>query len=266
LSSTSLHKIRYGIGRKEAPLVVVGSHKVGDDQQREQTILFNDAEYTSYTKLLKSFFNKLSRWQEIFDDNSKSYTHQPFLFIGALERYRNFDVVQTPTGDLAFGSIDPDQVYGKETPTEVIHMSRNIMGDDPKHNEYYRIFSSRPGLVGKHLFVDPDGKPLQEIKITVANNDLYRELTIDAEYPPEVITKPTRHIAKTYSLRENSLFIERYLFHQMMTDAYAVHLISTIDALIPSSTTPTPQPDRKASQGTPIPNALPPARRRKPGR
>src|SRR5216684_3563895 len=101
--------------------------EVGDDQQQEKAITPNDAEYISSTKLLKSFFNKLSKWQEIFDDNSKSYTHQPFLFIGALERYRNFGVVQTLTGDLAFGSINPDQVYAEEIPTEVIHMSRTIM-------------------------------------------------------------------------------------------------------------------------------------------
>src|SRR4051794_4360498 len=75
-------------GRKEAPLVIVGSNYVAGDQAHTRNLTPEDIEYEGYTQLFRGFFEKFTRWREMLQE--KEYQRG--------ERWREFNVLASPNG------------------------------------------------------------------------------------------------------------------------------------------------------------------------
>lgn len=242
-------------GRKEAPLEVVGSNDVAPSQDTSPTT--EEKEQQSYRDLLNGFFEKLTRWQEIHED--KKYHRN------SDDKFSDFEVLQTSQGltisPLNENSpLEKDAKWGKVPPNRVLVMTRAINIDDPERHVFNREFIVRPGQAGEHLLVDSEGRPLNKIEIKVAGHKLARlnSLIISTEYAQYTNTMEDRYKGVDYG----QIKISRYLWFPLMSDEYATHLFNTIDALIPGSTSPIQQPERRASKETPISKALLSARRK----
>src|SRR5260370_13136396 len=144
-------------GRKEAPLAVVGSNELDSSQQHEKILTPEDAEYLRYSELLQGFFQKITRWLKIAQ--AEKYQGD--------ERERVFSVIRSDntlsikTGTTWIGDDTPDKVLQVRSHT---YLDINV----PEFKALGEEFLIRPGQAEKQLLVDPeDGKPLEEIEITV---------------------------------------------------------------------------------------------------
>src|SRR6266567_798671 len=141
-------------GTKEAPLAVVGSSRSDiplHDRTRDKRYTPNDAEYQQYSELIKGFFQKFTRWQEILAaDECKE----------GEGLYRGFSVLRSENGL----SIVPGWRLEKGDPKEkdeVLYLS-SFTGD----LEYVPSiqFTIRPGQAGKHLFTGADNQPVERVR------------------------------------------------------------------------------------------------------
>jgi hypothetical protein len=227
---------RPGRGEAEAPFGAGGgSGSFRNGQQENSPIVPSQPEHQRYSELLKGYFEKFTRWKEIL--NAEEYKMRE-------EGRRRFDVCSSPTGSYIAPAMldDPrDRILEVGSRTEL-----NV----PEHGLFSERFIIRPGQAGKHLLVDPeDGKPLVEVEIYVSSQKHPRapapskRIEIKTERYKD---KPGGHLnyrRASYDLRGDTLHVShKYHFdHEFMNDDMATNLINTIDALIPGSSSPTPQ-------------------------
>src|SRR5436309_14249551 len=85
-------------GKKEAaPLARVGSESQGSDQAR--VYVPTDAEYAYYHELFQGYFEKLTRWLDIFKKFKEDTPFDNHPENAHYEHYvSNFLVIQTPDG------------------------------------------------------------------------------------------------------------------------------------------------------------------------
>jgi len=244
------------VGRKkEAPLEVVGSSGSKENEYKK-VLTPEDAEYVHYTDLLKGFFQKFARWKEIL--SAEEYQRN--------DKKRGFDIFSsshgtyiTPIEDKSTSPTDFDTQPGR-----ILRVSSMKGLDIPKHNLFTEDFFIFPGAEGRQHFLDPeDSKPLEEIRIHVSNQPpVGRSIKIETTRFAED-NKHFNYRQADYELQEDRLRIShKYYYYGVMTDAYATTLLSTIDTLIPHSSTATPN-ERKGGIEPPKPK-LPPAKRRRP--
>src|SRR5437588_10313426 len=79
-------------GRKEAQLARVGRESQGPDQTR--VYVPTDTEYAYYNELLRGYFEKLTRWQDIFKEFQENTSRHPENELYA----SSFLVIETPNG------------------------------------------------------------------------------------------------------------------------------------------------------------------------
>ncbi len=239
-------------GRKETPLAGVGCSGLGSGEQHDQIFTPEDAEYQLYSELLKGFFEKFTRWKDILAADECQEN----------EKIRGFSVIRSANGL----SVKPGNSWVGDDPPDKILQVRNITElNDPEHGCYQEKFIIRPGqLARKHLLIDPDGKPLEEVRITVGIQSPIQLKKIEIQ-TERFRDKPGGHFnyrEADYRLIGDTLVVLGY--YDVMTDDMAISLINTIDALIPGSQPLTLQNERRTTAEIQIAKALPPARRTRP--
>jgi hypothetical protein len=270
-------------GSKETPLAVVGSRSSGLNgyPQREQIFTSKDAEYQYYNKLLSSFFDMLTRWQDIFGqyarpsynsyDMFRSYYPSPYRVERELtfkfNTESNFDVLDAPKGLKRVPTLEfnaPE--YPHKVLSAFMHSGHEETGSFKDATGIVMRFNQDIDHQEKQLLVDLNGvKPTSvEVKICDIPDRLavkYLEVKAELSYDPSQTTDQNVR----YELAQGRFIITRgyedILDYNPMSDAYATHLLSNIHSLI-SYTPHTRQPERGVKQGTQLPKALPPARRR----
>ncbi len=154
---------------------------------------------------------------------------------------------------------------------EVLADKVNPILDNPEEGIVKDIFIT-PGAAGKQFFTDPVGKPLEEVSIKIYDgknwertfNDerVFTGLIIFADYS----SRPDRTTLRQYRIHKptQTLIINHKQSNGLepMSDAYAIHLFNTIDALIPGAQPPTPQNERRTTPEMQIAQALPAPGRR----
>ena len=241
-------------GSKEAPLVVAGSEEVGE--QHKKTLTPSDAEYLRYRELLQGFFQKITRWLKIAqaEENEKS---------------RGFSVFNSDN----ILSIKPSttEVWERaETPNKVLQLRDHKYLNEPEYEIFGEEIIIRSAPAGKHLLIDMDNTPIEEVQIKVQSQFASTPEDDFSMQELRIMTKVESEIPGANDGREVNYFLKgdtlrvspQLSVYPLMPDEYAVHLFNTIDSLIPGSTSPILQPERIASTEIPTPRALPPARRR----
>ena len=242
-------------GRKEAPLAIVGTSNLGLQSQQEQVYTPNDPEYHNYQTLLRGYFEKFTRWQEILTAEECQEN----------DLWRGFSVFRSDDGLF----IKPGTTWvGDDPPNKILQVRVHSYIDDPKRERFGKEYIIRSGQEGKHLLIDPDGEPLEMVRVNIGiQGDKY--LAINTERLD--ITQDRRYYAyrqADYRFYGDTLEVShQYSWYDVMTDEMATNLINTIDALIPRAPVANQQPERRASQETQTLKAFPPARiARLPGR
>ncbi|SRR6266567_2330898 len=240
-------------GKKETetPFAVVNSSGLEREPlQQHYTLSPGDAEFDYYSELFKGFLRTLTRWREILTAGEYRRLKQlPISHILFPNRtYYDIDVVQTPQ---SLEISPPDDTV---TPNRVLRMTGEASFNDSEAEVRAIKFLIRPGPAGQHFFTDPvDRMPLEEIEIDAGDTFLAQKKLNSIE----IITK--RHIDKpekdinfrraeyTNPLRNILTVTHGGNYYPAMNNEMAVSLINTIDALIPGTLTPTPQPGRRAT-------------------
>ena len=250
--------------RKEAQPGIVSSVVLGSEELHEKILTPEDAEYHRYSELLKGFFEKIIRWQEIL--KAKEYIEKSYDY-WQKDNIRGFSVFLSDNGP----TIIPGNTMESNDPPNKILQMRSIIGlNHPEQGEYQEKFIIRPGRVaGKNLLVDPDGKQLQavEIEVGIQPHASLKFITISTERVREEhepgSSSSDRQAA--YSLVGHTLEVSHQeSWYGVITDEIAASLIDTIDALIPGATPPTQQYGRRESGELQTAKALPQARRTRP--
>lgn len=233
-------------GGKEAGL---GSSGVALNQQYARIYTPDNPEFHYYAELLRGFFEKLSRWQEILDQFEERRDNM----------WRRFSVYITASG-LTFS---PGMAWLGDYPPKVLRVSNNTRGYYPEARIGISDFLIRPGRAGKYLFTDPeDGKPLEVVTIHVNDQTIVpwgsKRIEIETEREGEIPGGRYNYREASYRLEQDGT-LEVSRWYGGMTDKMAADLLDTIDSLIPNTTSLTPQTENRATS-EPLP-ALPSPRR-----
>src|SRR6266480_80669 len=87
-----LQKTQVGGGKEADLLARVGREPQGSDQAR--VYVPTDTEYAYYNELLRGYFEKLTRWQDIFKEFQEDISRHPEYELYA----SNFLIIETPDG------------------------------------------------------------------------------------------------------------------------------------------------------------------------
>jgi hypothetical protein len=231
--------------RKEAPLVIVGSSDLVQQQPREQIYTPEDIEYRSYSELLSYFLGKLTRWKEVLAAHGYKRS----------ERGITIRVFRSNNGL----TIKPDSsIEIDDPPDEILEMTKVIDLGIPELNAYREEFFIYPRQAGKHILNDPeDGKPLNEVNIMVhMQDDLYEDdalpckwVSIETERSGESLEVRNNYREAIYGIQGDTIRVK----HQergcrVMTDEMAIGLFNTIDSLIPQVNSQLPEPTAPGEQ------------------
>src|SRR5260370_9445059 len=232
-------------GNKETSLEE-GSRKVAQDQQAK-VLTPESIEFNWYRHLLQGFFEKLIRWKEIFDLDEQQENR----------RERGFSVFRSTNGlSIKFET----SMKMDDPPDKLLEVKKISELQDPEHGLYKTAFLFRPGPAGRHLLVDPDNTPLEEVEIKVSDQKPVglQSLRIKTALPPTPPNKRFNYRHVEYIFQGRKFQIDRaYGIYFPMTDAYAIALFNTLDTLIPTTTCPISQSERKISQKSDTPIQLP---------
>ncbi len=219
---------------EEASLAIVGSSLVDDPQQEEQIFISKKAEYQRYSELLKVFFEKLTRWHEIFiTEGHNELRAFPWSWLRVKSSANGF-------------VIDPDMEYEYPYPPDtILEAGYNNLNTSEIGNNYHYWF--RPGEAGRNFFVDPDGKSLTQVRFHVMDKGNLAELSIcvdELSPSPENISVLSGNASVVYQLNRQLqiITIDRSTpHHKLISEAYASHLFNTIDSLIPQANPQLPE-------------------------
>jgi hypothetical protein len=266
-------------GRKEAQLAIVEESVVPQQSPQEQVYTpDDDAEYQRYSELLQGFFGKLTRWNNIlmtvgfqwYKPTVKNEQGDPGGQIRG-----GFSVLRSDSGfSISPSSSDSAYVDVKhDSPNKVLEVgydsyTKNYSRDFRTEQLDYSHIFIRPGrLAGEKFFTDLEGKPIRDVWIIAEDKGSLAGLTISANYPFSQKSHAPSIAEYQINRHTQTLTIKGGVNEEMMPIPYQIHLLDTIDRLIPDPTV-TPQPERRAKQELGSPMQLPaPARRtRPPGR
>ena len=263
----------------------VNDVNISNDIIHEQNISLarEDVEYTGYVELLQGFLQKFTRWQEVAKEEKYLFSYHPLGYEPGstiiTESWRSrFEVFQTSQG-IDIGPVHDDSDDERELKlnrilyADISYDHSQPHGSRPDRKGTYGnttvMMKFKAGFAGKQFLVDPDKEPLEAISIDVDSYwvDEWRELGMHAVYPNKPYPQtPSRDIQ--YVFNDNTLKIAKwfpYLENSVsMPAAYQMHMINTIDALIPTTNSSTPQNERRGGTEPPKPKSLSPAQR-KPG-
>jgi hypothetical protein len=262
-------------GGKETQLVIVDGLGLEDDPQQATVQTPQEAEQQYYRELLKGFFATLAKWQAIFKESDPSFDNAKAE--EKREWKRRVEVVQTQTG-LVINHLDwrdYEKFNGihriertKPDPNRVLNLT-TYNSTNPGNGLTYTNIGLTTGIAGEHLIVDPDNKPLKRVCFSVVtssppfNETLHHSLTIEATSNEMMTYISPNDLTVSYVLEHRKLTVKPNFNSRLMPDSYATHLLNTIDALIPDSTNPFPQPERRATHELRSPMKLhAPGRRR----
>lgn len=267
-----------------------------------------DQEFQSYSELLGGFLEKFTRWQKIFQQKeyilSEHPLHESPRGSGTFTEYweSQFTVEQTPAGfslqAAKTGDPDDDRSPEKVFQAEMryyhnladennpedkkdgftmitIEFTNGLMGDS-------QHFSLDKEPVGDHPFIDPEGSPIQQVRIDINSyhGGEHKEISIHTDFPKKRVD-PSQEQWETiirrngsseirlrqqykehdvkYQFRKGTLEVSKYFPYLinsvLMSDDYADALIKSIDAFIPDINNFDPQ-----NEDTNLPKSLPPAR------
>jgi hypothetical protein len=244
-------------GRKEAPLAIVGS-QTSSNAQQEQIYTPNNAEYHRYIKLLDGFFEKLTRWQDMLQPYVKPWERwgENFIAFSILHTSHGFIISPEHTFNPTY-NVTPED----DPPNKVLQIAgeyREISDyPDPAINGKHVDFTIEPGPAGEQLLINPEGKPINQVDISVRDNGVLAELEIiiDSTITAHLKPRPYHQYHVRYQLnrQDQTLTVGQTDQTNMaaMSEAFQTQVFDTINRLLPAgSTTATQQPEHGASSET----------------
>lgn len=249
-------------GGNDVPLTVPDNKDVVQQPSQKKILTPTDAEFHRYSELLNGFFEKLSKWQDIFGEYAEpsknrglilsSYYQSSYEFERELhfnvDVQSAFHVLETPYG---LKRASPPPFLTPKTPHKVFSASMDSAHERTSLFNATAIkiyFSQRLTDFEKQLLVDLNGvKPtgVEVVVCDIPDRLALKYLEVHAELPYDP-SQPTDQNVR-YELAQGYFKITRgyesiYHNHQPMSDAYAIHLFNTIDLLIPQANAQLPEP------------------------
>jgi hypothetical protein len=234
------------VGRKEeTPLEIAGSSILGSDQQREHVFTPEEAEYQRYSELLRGFFEKFFRWQEILAADECQ----------TLVGHRGFSVYRSEIGSIIRPGWSLEETDDFKDQNEILRIDSQMVSLRTIQ------FNIRPMQAGRHLLTDPEDHRALD------NVDVELHYLPNAPSRTRLITKSvriqTQQIHETQELRVGEDFYRSFYrevnyefrgdtltvsngfqavdYYSVMTNETAASIINTIDSLIPQANPQLPE-------------------------